>query len=59
MRFGPFGIWGWPGGYPWGQPHSKEDEISFLKDQASALRKDLEAIEKRLRELETEPGKPE
>lgn len=54
MRFGSMGTWGHPGGYPWAPHYSREDEMAFLRDQASALREDLEAIEKRLKALEAE-----
>lgn len=52
----------WAFGDPGGDPmrpssaasHTREKEVSFLKDQAAALREELEAIDRRLREIESE-----
>ncbi|MEW6034333.1 MAG: DUF5320 domain-containing protein [Chloroflexota bacterium] len=56
------GAWGGPSN--WGQPGpwpaayapamSREQELSFLKEQAKAIKEDLEDIEARVRELEGE-----
>jgi len=58
MRFGPVGPLGYPGGYQWGyppvSPYTKEQETEFLKDQAAALKEELDAIDSRLRDLESE-----
>lgn len=58
MRFGPAGPSGYPGGYQWGSPpvspYTKEQETAFLKDQAAALKEELEAIDSRLGDLESE-----
>jgi hypothetical protein len=51
--YGP--SWGGPGAYgfaPWGAAPTAEDEVTFLKDEAEALRSDLEGIERRIAELE-------
>jgi len=32
---------------------SKEDEVSYLKDQAEAIRQELEQIDSRMQEIET------
>ena len=53
MRFGPTGFWG----PQFGAPYTREQEVEFLKDQAVALKNELEAIDSRLRDLESE-GKP-
>jgi ubiquinone biosynthesis protein UbiJ len=47
-----------PWGLPFGSPYTREDEVAFLKDQAGALKDELDAIDKRLRDLESEeaPG---
>jgi len=43
---------------PWGPSFAasdtREQEVSFLKDQAATLREELEAIDRRLREIESE-----
>lgn len=39
---------------PYGAPSSQEDEVRFLKDQAEMIRKDLEDIDARIKELEKE-----
>ena len=59
MRFGQVGPLGYPGGYQWGyQPvspsYNKEQEMEFLKNQAAALKEELDAIDSRLRDLESE-----
>ena len=58
MRFGEVGPSGYPGGYQWGYPpaapYTKEQEMEFLKDQGAALKEELEAIDGRLRDLESE-----
>jgi len=50
MRCGPAGPWG----YPRVSPYTKEQETEFLRDQAAALKEELDAIESRLRDLESE-----
>jgi hypothetical protein len=47
MRSGPFG----PGNYP--ASYTKEQEKGFLKDQAAALKSELDGIEDRLRTLKS------
>ena len=54
MRFGPTGSWG----PQFGGPYTREQEVDLLKDQAVALKNELEAIDSRLRNLESE-GKSE
>jgi hypothetical protein len=46
------------GGGPYETPYSPKEEVRFLKDQAEMIRKELEAIDARLKELEKEktPG---
>ena len=34
-------------------PYNREQEMGFLKEQANALRQELETIDNRLRELES------
>jgi hypothetical protein len=41
-------------GHPLPIPYSKESEMDFLKDQAAALKEELDAINSRLRDLESE-----
>ena len=57
MRFGQVGPLGYPGGYQGGYPpvppYTKEQETEFLKDQAAALKEELDAIDSRLRGLES------
>lgn len=38
----------------YGEPQSAQDEAQFLKDQADLLQKDLEEINRRIQELESE-----
>jgi hypothetical protein len=40
----------WP--EPWGAAPTAEDEVTFLKDEAEAVRSYLEGIERRISELE-------
>ena len=48
----------WPG--PYREPyHSREDEIRMLKEKADALKADLNAIERRMSDLETEQNPDE
>jgi hypothetical protein len=52
--------WGVPYGAPpiWADPSparmTREDEVEYLKSDAKALRQELEQIENRLKELESE-----
>jgi hypothetical protein len=39
---------------PYGAPNSPQEEILFLKDQGEMLRKEIEAIDARIKELEKE-----
>ena len=50
MRFGPVGPWG----YPQASPYSGEQEATFLREQAAALKEEMNAIDRRLRDLESE-----
>ena len=43
-----------PGGAPFAPQMSKEEELAFLKDQAEMIKGQLEQIEARVRELESE-----
>ncbi len=66
MRYGA-GYYGGPWGYeagppwweagpyrpgPWGPYARREDELSFLKDEAESVREYLEELERRIGELE-------
>ncbi len=67
--------WGYAGAYnagpmtppaagPWANPWgareiSREEELSYLQGQASALKEDLDAIMGRVKELENEAGSAE
>ena len=53
MRFSPAG----PGVYS--PPYTREQEAGFLKDQAAILKEQMDAIDQRLRELESEDKKAE
>lgn len=48
-QVGPMGPWG----PSFAEAYTREQEVSFLKDQAAALREELEAIDRRLREIES------
>jgi hypothetical protein len=50
MRVGPAGY----AGEPFAAPYTKDQEMDFLKDQAAALKEELDAIDSRLRDLESE-----
>ena len=50
MRFGPAA----PSAYPLTPAYTREQEADFLKDQAAALKEELDAIDSRLRDLESE-----
>ncbi len=43
-----------PGYPPFAAPMSKEEELNYLKSEAEAIKEELEAIEARVRELESE-----
>jgi hypothetical protein len=48
----PWGAHRWAGyGYPYGPIPPREQELDFLKDEAQALRKTLEEIDARVKEL--------
>jgi hypothetical protein len=49
----PPGPWAFAGG-PYGAPLSPQDELRNLKDEAEMIRRDLEAIDTRIKELEKE-----
>jgi len=49
-RFASIGPWG----SPLTTPYTREQEVNFLKDQAAALKEELDAIDIRLRDLESE-----
>ena len=46
---GPMGM-----GSPFAAPYTRETEINSLKDQAAFLKDELDAINSRLREMESE-----
>jgi hypothetical protein len=48
------GSWGIPWGDPFVSPFTKEQEKEILMDQTAALKQELDAIDSRLRELESE-----
>lgn len=41
------------GSRPFSAPTSKEEELNYLKDQAEAVKSELDKIESRMRDLET------
>jgi hypothetical protein len=43
-----------PGVYPYAPQMTKEQELDFLRDQAEAVKEDLEGIDARIKELEGE-----
>jgi len=45
-----FGSWG----VPFSMPHTKEQEVGFLKDRATVLKEELDAIDNRLQDIELE-----
>ena len=62
--FGPWVGWGrgrgrgyrhmyWATGVPGWMRYGKEQEVGFLKDQAAALKEELDAIDIRLRDLDS------
>lgn len=58
--FGPGRGYGWRGAYPppYAGPYAmnREDEIGLLKEQAEMLKANLDAISKRMKDLESEPS---
>lgn len=49
--------WGWPYDPTVAAPEwSKEQELGFLRNEAGAIKEELEQIDKRIQELETESG---
>lgn len=49
-----YGAQSTPAYTPFAPPMSKEEELSYLKEQAEAIRGELEQIEVRVRDLESE-----
>jgi hypothetical protein len=48
-------VWGWPYGPTAAAPEwTKDQELGFLRDEAVAIKEELEQIDKRIQELETE-----
>ena len=46
--------WNWPGYYTYGAPYaSGKEEAAVLKDQAKAMQEEIEAINDRIKELES------
>jgi hypothetical protein len=43
-----------PGAYPYAPQMTREQELDFLKDEAAAIKDQLEQIDARIKELETE-----
>lgn len=64
MPYPPYGgVWGTPPFYagapaPWAMPYApsmtREEELDFLRDQAQAIKDQLDQIETRMRELESQ-----
>ena len=50
MRPGPIDPWG----PPFTTSYAREQEVGFLKNQAAVLKEELDAIDSRLREFESE-----
>ena len=55
--------WYFTGNAPWGMPYgptaaapewTKEQELGYLRDEAEAIKEDLEQIESRIKDLESE-----
>ena len=42
------------GAYPYGPQMTREQELDFLKDEAEAIKNQLEQVDARIKELETE-----
>jgi hypothetical protein len=47
-------MWAVPGANPYGAQITREQELDFLRNQAEAIREELEQIDARIKELETE-----
>lgn len=48
----PYGIHRWAGyGYPFGAVPTRDQEVDFLKDEIQALKRTLEEIDGRIKEL--------
>jgi len=45
---------GGPGAYPYAPQMTREQELDFLKEQAEAIKGELDEIQTRIEELETE-----
>jgi hypothetical protein len=43
-----------PGAYPYGPQMTREQELDFLRNEAEAIKEELEQIDTRIKELETE-----
>lgn len=54
LRFGSAGPWG----SPYDSPYTKDQEVVFLKDRATALKKELDVIDSRLRDVESKEKTP-
>jgi len=50
MRYRDFGYWGTPSS----MPYTREQEVGFLKDRSAVLKEELDAIDSRLRDIESE-----
>jgi hypothetical protein len=46
--------WAMPGAYPYAPQMTRDQELEFLKDEAEAIKEQLEQIDARIKELETE-----
>ena len=52
----PYGAAATPGATPFAPQMTKEQELDFLRSEAQAVKEQLEQIEARIRDLETEGG---
>lgn len=52
----PYGAPATPGATPFAPQMTKEQELDFLRSEAQAVKGQLEQIEARIRDLETEGG---
>jgi hypothetical protein len=54
LSYQPPGTFRATGYRPFSAPVSREEELTYLKDQAKAVKEQLDSIESRMRDLETE-----
>jgi hypothetical protein len=47
-------VWPAPGADPYAQQMSREQELDFLRNEAEAMKEELDQIDARIKELETD-----